>query len=195
MEESAGVARGAAPHPQLLTAMVKSEPSDPLVSAIVHGLLWAADEKKLNKWLASGQVDVTLLIELLARDNSVPAARPDRLRHYSHLPAQSPRLLPAAAGRAALQEQGFLARALQKYHPDQDQYQLDVLYKLLKFAYPQPAATPGQDLSRAAIQQILSGPAPATHATAAGRRLAVAAPTGVPGAGLDRLCPRLAHQA
>ena len=159
VEESAGVARGAAPHPQLLTAMVKSEPSDPLVSAIARGLLWAADEKKLNKWLTSGQVDVTLLIELLARDNPYPQhARIvcDIILTYL-LRAQG--CYQPQRVRAALQEQGFLARALQKYHPDQDQYQLDVLYKLLKFAYPQPAATPGQDLSRAAIQQILSGSA------------------------------------
>jgi hypothetical protein len=159
LEECLGIGRGAAPHPQLLTAIVKSGPSDPLVGAIVRQHLWVTDEKKLNKWLTSGQLDVTLLIELLALANPYPQhARIvcDVMLTYL-LRAQS--CYQPQRVRAALQEHGFLARALQKQHPEQDQYQLDVLYELLKFAYPQPAATPGQDLSRGAIQQILSGSA------------------------------------
>jgi hypothetical protein len=42
-------------------------------------------------------------------------------------------------------------------HPDQDQYQVHALYRFLTAAYPQAAATPGQDLSKGAILQILSG--------------------------------------
>ena len=59
--------------------------------------------------------------------------------------------------KAALREHGFLALALQKRHPDKDQYQVYALHNFLKAAYPQPAATPGQDLSKNAIEQILNG--------------------------------------
>ena len=42
-------------------------------------------------------------------------------------------------------------------HPDKDQYQVHALYRFLIAAYPQAAATPGQDLSKGAILQILNG--------------------------------------
>jgi hypothetical protein len=42
-------------------------------------------------------------------------------------------------------------------HPDQDQYQVHALYRFLRAAYPQAAATPGQDLSKGAVLQILNG--------------------------------------
>jgi ribosomal protein L34 len=157
VEDCAGLMHGAAPHPQLLTAILKSGLSDPLVSAIVYGHLGVVDEKKLNKWLTSGQVDATVLIDLLATASSYPQhARIVCDVTLAYL-AKAQRCYQPQRVRAALQEHGFLARALQKYQPDQDQYQFDVLYQLIRAVYPQPAVTPGQELSWDAIQQILSG--------------------------------------
>ncbi len=160
VEKCVGIVRGAAPHEQLLAAIVKPGMTDPLVSAIVYWHLGATDEKKLNKWLVSGQVDVVDLIKLLAVDSSYPQHARIVCDVTLEYLRKAPNCYQARQVKAALREHGFLARALQKHHPDKDQYQIYALHQFLKAAYPQPAATPGQDLSRAAIQQILNGTGP-----------------------------------
>jgi hypothetical protein len=157
VEKCAGVAPGDTPHQELLTAIVKVGMAESAVSAIVHWHLGQTDEKKLNKWLVSGQVDFVQMIHVLAGEWTFPQharivcdvtlefLRKAR-RHYEPLQA-----------RAVLSQHGFLARALQMRHPDKEQYQVHALYDFVKAAYPQAAATPGRDLSRVAILQILSG--------------------------------------
>jgi hypothetical protein len=160
VERCAGIVGGAAPHEQLLAAIEKSGMTDPFVSAIVYWHLGATDEKKLNKWLVSGQVDVVRLIELLAVGSSYPQHARIVCDVTLKYLANAPNCYQPREVRAVLREHGFLAHALQNHHPDQDQYQVHALYHFLKAAYPQPAATPGQDLSKAAIQQILNGTGP-----------------------------------
>ena len=160
IEECAGISRHAAPHPQLLAAIEKSGVTDPFVSAIVYWHLGTAEEKKLNKWLVSGQVDVIHLIKLVAERSCHPEhARIvcDVMLRYLR---KAPNYYQQRDVKTALREHGFLAQALQRHLPDKEQYQVHALYQLLKVAYPQPAATPGQDLSKLAIQQILSGIGP-----------------------------------
>jgi len=157
LETYAGLARGAAPRGDLLEAIGNSNPDGPVLSAIVHWHLGHTDEKVLNKWLISGQVDPISLIGLLAGDWSY--ARHARIVcdvTLSYL-RKVPHGYDSRKVQLALREQGFLARALQKRHPDKDEYQVYALYHFLKAAYPQPATTPGQDLSKTAIQQILNG--------------------------------------
>ena len=160
IEKCAGLARGAAPHPQLLAAIEKSGMTDPFVSAIVYWHLGTADEKKLNKWLVSGKVDVIHLIKLLA-DGSCYSQHARivcdvTLRYLSRAPnCYQPREV-----KTVLRKHGFLASALQRHLPDKDQYQVHALHQFLKVSYPRPATTPGQDLSQAAIQQILNGIGP-----------------------------------
>jgi hypothetical protein len=158
VERCAGIARGAAPDQYLLAAIVKSEVRDPLVNAIVHWHLDSSDERKLNKWLTSGQIDVIRLIEALAA--LVPNLQHARIICEVTLRclAKEPEGGRPQQTRAVLQQHGFLARALQRGHPEEDQYQFDFLYRLLTIVYPQPAVTPGQELSQGAIRQILSGP-------------------------------------
>jgi hypothetical protein len=59
--------------------------------------------------------------------------------------------------RQLLCQHGFLARTLRNLYPDDDQHQIYALQQFLKAAYPQPSATPGQELSRPAVVQILNG--------------------------------------
>ena len=137
----------------------------PAVSAIVHWHLGQADEKSLNRWLISGQVNPVHLIDILARDGW---PYPEHARIVCDVTLD---YLKKAANRydtravqLALREHGFLALALQKRHPDKDQYQVYALCNFLRAAYPQPAATPGQDLSKNAIELILNGTGPPTPA-------------------------------
>jgi hypothetical protein len=157
LETHAGLARGAAPRRDLLEAIGNSNPDGPVLSAIVHWHLGQTDEKALNKWLISGQVDPISLIGCLARDWSyAPHARIVCDVTLSYL-KKVPRGYDSRKVQLALHEHGFLARALQTRHPDKDEYQVYALYHFLKAAYPQPATTPGQDLSKTAIQRILNG--------------------------------------
>jgi hypothetical protein len=160
VEQCAGIVHGAAPHRQLLAAIVKCGMTDPFVSAIVYWHLGATDEKKLNKWLVSGQVNVIRLIDLLAVGSSYAQHARIVCDVTLEYLRKAPNCYRPQEVKAKLHEHGFLARALQKHNPDKDQYQVHALYQFLKVAYPQPAATPGQDLSRAAIQQILNGTGP-----------------------------------
>jgi hypothetical protein len=157
VENCAGVAAGDTPHRELLVAIVKAGMAEPIVSAIVYWHLRKTDQKKVSKWLVSGEVDAVQLIDLLAGDWSHPEhARIvcDLTLEYLKRP---PEHYQPQQIRLALSRHGFLARALQLRHPDQDQYQVHALYRFLMAAYPQAAATPGQDLSKGAILQILNG--------------------------------------
>ena len=157
VEKCAGIAPGAAPHQELLAAIVKTGMATPEVTAIVYWHLRGTDEKKLNRWLVSGEVTAVQLIDVLAvgwkysqHGRILCEVTLDYLK-------KAPRNYQALEVRRALRQHGFLARALQALHPDNDQHQVDALRWFLKAAYPQPSATPGQDLSPASIVQILSG--------------------------------------
>jgi hypothetical protein len=157
VEKCAGVTTGDAPHQGLLGVIAQAGMAEPLVSAIVNWHLGRTDEKKLNKWLVSGQVDAIQLINLLALD-PIHA-------HHSRIVCdvivdylkKAPKHYQPRELRLALCQHGFLARMLQMRHLDNDQYQVYALYQFLKAAYPQPAATPRQELSRTAILEILNG--------------------------------------
>jgi hypothetical protein len=157
VENCGGIAAGDTPHRELLVAIVKAGMAEPIVSAIVYWHLRKTDQKKVNKWLASGEVDAVHLIDLLAGDWT----HPEHARIVCDLTLEylkrAPEHYQPQQVRLALSRHGFLARALQLRHPDQDQYQVHALYRFLIAAYPQAAATPGQDLSKGAILQILNG--------------------------------------
>jgi len=157
VEDCAGVVPGDTPHRELLVAIVKAGMAEPIVSAIVYWHLRTTDQKKVNKWLVSGQVDAVQLIDLLAGDWTYP----EHARIVCDLALEYLKRAPdhyqPQQVRLALSRHGFLARALQMRHPDQDQYQVHALYRFLVAAYPQAAATPGQDLSKGAILQVLNG--------------------------------------
>ena len=160
VEKCAGIAHGAAPHQELLAAIGRAGSSDPVVRALMHWHQREADEKKYNRWLTSGEVNATDLISALA------GIRLHAL-HARDVFALTLDYLKKARGkydlrqvRGELSKHGFLARALLLRYPASDQYQLHVLYQFLKVAYPRPAETPGQDLSSAAIAEILDGGGP-----------------------------------
>jgi hypothetical protein len=157
VENSAGITPGHTPHRELLVAIVKAGMAEPAVSAIVYWHLRKTDQRKVSKWLVSGEVDAVQLIDLLAGDWTYP----EHARAVCDLTLEylkrAPEHYQPQQVRLALSQHGFLARALQLRHPDQDQYQVHALYRFLTAAYPQAAATPGQDLSKRAILQILNG--------------------------------------
>jgi hypothetical protein len=160
VESCAAIDHGAAPQQQLLAAIMKCGFIEPLVSAIVYWHLGTTDEKKLNKWLVSGQVNVVRLIEFLDRDWPIPQHARILCDVALAYLRRAPNCYESREVKAALREHGFLAYALQKRHPDKDQYQIYALHQFLKVAYPQPTATPGRDLSKAAIEEILVGSGP-----------------------------------
>jgi hypothetical protein len=157
VENCAGVVPGETPHRELLVAIVKAGMAEPIVSAIVYWHLRKTDQRKVSKWLVSGEVDAVPLIDLLAGDWTY--------REHARIVCdvtleylkRAPEHYQSQQIRRALSQHGFLARALQLRHPDQDQYQVHALYRFLTAAYPQAASTPGQDLSKGAILQILNG--------------------------------------
>jgi len=156
VEKCAGIAPGRAPHRELLAAIIKAGMADSGVSAIVHWHEREADEKKLNKWLVSGQVDAVELINSLALEWRSPQHARIVCDVTLEYLKKARNLYEPQQVRLALRQNGFLARPLQLRYPDNDQYQLATLYQLLKAAYPL-AATPEQDLSKDAIQDILIG--------------------------------------
>jgi hypothetical protein len=154
VEKCAGIAHGEAPHRGLLAAIVKAGLADLVVGAIVYWHLREADDKRLGKFL-SGIPDPVIMIQQLGAEWTYPQhARIFCDVTLEYLRKERGRY-EAQQLRSALRQYGFLARALQVRHPDKDQYQVHTLYQFLRAAYPQPADTPGQDLSRAAIVQIL----------------------------------------
>jgi hypothetical protein len=158
VEKCAGIAHGEVPHQELLTSVVKAGMADSVVSAIVYWHLREVDEKKLNKWLISPAADVVQMVTQLSLDWTYPQhARIFCDVTLEYLKKARGRYEPLQL-RSTLCQHGFLAHALQRRHPDKDQYQVHTLYQFLRAAYPQPADTPGQDLSRPAIVQILNTP-------------------------------------
>lgn len=156
VEKCAGITPGRAPHRELLAAITKAGMAEQAASAIVHWHAAESDEKKLNKWLVSGQVDAVKLINVLALEWRAPQHARIVCDVTLEYLKKARKLYQPQQVRVALREHGFLARALQLRYPDNDQYQVQTLYQLLKAAYPL-AATPEQDLSREAIQDILIG--------------------------------------
>jgi hypothetical protein len=157
VENCAGVVPGETPHRELLAAIVKAGMAEPIVSAIVYWHLRKTDQRKVNKWLVSGEVDAVQLIGLLAGDWTYPEHARIVCDVTLEYLKRAPERYQSLQIRRALSQHGFLARALQLRYPDQDQYQVHALYRFLTAAYPQAAATPGQDLSKGAILQILNG--------------------------------------
>jgi len=157
VEFCAGIVPGETPHRELLVAIVKAGMAEPVVSAIVYWHLRKTDERKVSKWLVSGEVDAVQLIGLLAGDWPYPEHARIVCDVTLEYLKRAPEQYQSQQVRRALSQHGFLARALQMRHPDQDQYQVHALFRFLTAAYPQAAATPGQDLSKGAILQILSG--------------------------------------
>jgi hypothetical protein len=157
VENCAGIAAGDTPHRELLVAIVKAGMAEPVVSAIVYWHLRKTDEKKVSKWLVSGELDAVHLIDLLAGDWTYPEHARIVCDVTLEYLKRAPEHYQSQQIRRALSQHGFLARALQLRHPGQDQYQVHALYRFLTAAYPQAAATPGQDLSKGAILQILNG--------------------------------------
>jgi len=150
IEECLGLDPGQPPHQELLAAIERAGMSTPVTAGIVYWHLRTADEKKLNKWLLSEQLDIAELTGLLAAEWRHPQhARIicdltlDSLRKASdrHQPKQV---------QHALRKHGYLAAALQAHHPGQDQYQVSTLYQFLKAAYP-------DGLTRADAVRILAG--------------------------------------
>jgi hypothetical protein len=131
LETYAGLARGATPRQQLLAAVAKPAGNGPLLSAIVHWHLGKTDEKELNKWLVSGQVNPVLLIERLAEEWSyAPHARIVCEVTLNYL-RKAPNRYDPRQVQLALRQHGFLAGALQRRHPDKDEFQVSALYNFL----------------------------------------------------------------
>ena len=152
-----GVRRRQEPVQGMNLVLVLAGMAEPVVTAIVYWHLRQTDARKVSKWLVSGQVDAAQLISLLAGEWTYPEhARivcDLTLEYLKRAPGQyQPQQI-----RLALSQHGFLARALQLRYPGEDQYQVHALYRFLTAAYPQAAATPGQDLSKRAVLHILSG--------------------------------------
>jgi hypothetical protein len=139
------------PHQALLEAIDRVGVADPLAKAIVYWHLRKDDEKKLNKWFFSGDVDPEQLIHLLARDEW------RRLEHTRAICDVTLEFLQKAPARYdqgklrnALRQHGFLARVLHMRYPANDQYQIHALYRFLAAAYP-------NGLDRPSIAQVLRG--------------------------------------
>ena len=157
VETCAGIAHGDAPHKELLVAIDKAGMADSIVRAIVYWHLRQTDGKKLNKFIADEADPVKLICRVAGNWTYLQHATILCDVTLEYLAKERGRYSPLRV-REVLCQQGFLARALQLRHPYNDQYQVDVLTQFLKAAYPQPANTPGQDLSRPAIVQILNRP-------------------------------------
>jgi hypothetical protein len=156
VEDCLGIRPGTAPHPKLLQVIDSGRTADPLAAGIVRWHMRAAhgvhgtDEKKLKKWPDSGPVDVAAMINYLARDWD----RPQHARIVCDLTLDYLRDAPSRYEpqqvRQALRRHGYLAHALSKHHPGEDQYQVHALCQFLKAAHP-------SGLGRQDIVQILTG--------------------------------------
>jgi hypothetical protein len=119
--------------------------------AIVMFLTKERNEKELNKWYISGEIDPSVLIQWLARDWNRPHhARVvcDLTLDYLH---KVPNGYDRGQLRTALRQHGFLAHTLHLRHPGKEQYQIYVLYELIRAAYGNFAVS-----SRHGIDEILT---------------------------------------
>jgi hypothetical protein len=150
------------PHQELLKAIKDGEMTFATKALVLYLTREERNEKDLNKWYASGELDPVTLVHWLAEDWG---PRPHHARVICDLSLDFLMKVPArydqASLRSALRRHGFLARALQLRHPEKEQYQISALYRFLRAAY---SGTPG----RQAIGQILAGashpPTPALFA-------------------------------
>jgi hypothetical protein len=152
VEECQAGGPGEDPHPALLHAIKDGEMAFETKAIVFYLTRHERNEKELNRWYGSGALDPVVLIHWLARDWS----RPHHARVVCDLTLDYLRKMPAGYDqgrlRSALRQHGFLAHALHLRHPDKDQYQISVLYQLIRAAY---TGVPGQE--RDAIGQILTG--------------------------------------
>jgi hypothetical protein len=150
VETCLGIEPGEPPHPELLRAIERRGMTNPLATGIVYWHLRKTDEKKLNKWLISDQVDAVAMIHHLAGEWD----RPQHTRIVCDLTLdylqKAPTRYEPQKVRSALRQHGYLASALSRRHQGNDQYQVHTLFLFLKAAYP-------GGLGRAAIAQILTG--------------------------------------
>ena len=151
LEECLELEPGQPPHQALLAAIERAEMSVPVTCGIVYWHQRTADEKKLNKWLLSEDLDIAELIGLLAADWRHP-------QHARIICDVALDYLWKARGRyesvtvrRALQQHGYLAGALHFRHRGKDQYQISALYQFLKAAYQ-------QGIDKQDIVLILAGP-------------------------------------
>jgi hypothetical protein len=137
-------------HPALLHAIKEGEMAFETKAIVLYLTRQERNEKDLNKWYGSGEVDPIVLIHWLAKDRR----RPHHARVICDLTLDYLRKAPTRYDqkkvRAALRQHGFLAHALHLRNPDKEQYQISVLFQLIRAAYP---GVP----TREAICQILTG--------------------------------------
>lgn len=138
------------PHPALLHAVKDGAMSFETKAIVLYLTREERNEKELNKWYGSGELDPIVLIHSLARERM----RPHHARAICDLTLDYLRKMPTgynpAQLRTVLRQYGFLAHALHLRHPDKEQYQISVLYQLIRAAYP---GTP----AREGVRQILTG--------------------------------------
>ena len=138
VEDCLKIRPGTPPHPALLHAIERGGISDLLTAGIVYSHATSPDERSRKKWLGArnAQLDVAAMIGRLARDWDRPQhARIATDLTVDYLKGASSRYEPQQV-RHALRQHGFLAAALSKRHPGEDQYQVYTLYQFLKAAYP-----------------------------------------------------------
>jgi hypothetical protein len=138
------------PHPALLNVIKDGEMAFETKALVLYLTRQERNEKELNKWYGSGELDPVALVHWLAKDWS----RAHHARVICDLATdfllKAPTRYDQGNLRSALRQHGFLAHALHMRHPDKEQYQISVLFQLLRAAY---AGTP----SRQVIGQILAG--------------------------------------
>jgi hypothetical protein len=138
------------PHPTLLNVMKDGEMAFEAKAIVLYLTRQERNEKELNKWYGSGEIDPVALVHWLAQD----WARPHHARVICDLTLdfllKAPTRYDQGSLRSALRQHGYLAHALHLRHPDKEQYQISALFQLLRAAY---AGTPGRQV----IGQILAG--------------------------------------
>jgi hypothetical protein len=167
IEDCLGDPAGPSSNKLLLQAVERCGMADTLVTAIVLAHL---GEEQLHQQFASPRFAAERLISLLAGTWE----RPHHFRTVcdvtlDYLTIERDRYEPASL-RQTLREHGFLARALLEAGSS-DQYQVHVLYRLLRAAYP-------DGLSRTSVTAILriNPPSPVTPALFAAVLLRLARP-------------------
>ena len=124
------------PHQALLYAIKDGEMAFETKAIVLYLTRLERNEKELSKWYGSGELDPVALIHWLATD----WARPHHARVICDLTldflVKAPARHDQSSLRAALRQHGFLAHALQVRHPDKEQYQISVLHRFIRAAYP-----------------------------------------------------------
>ena len=138
------------PHAELLHVIRDGEMAFETKAIVLYLTRQERNEKELNKWYGSGELDAAQLVRALAQD----WGRPHHARVIADFTLDFLKKAPTRYDqeklRTALHQQGFLAHALHMRHPDKEQYQISALTRFIRAAYP-------GSLSRQAIGQILTG--------------------------------------